>query len=142
MIKLFFVFVIDLIKLQKINKIPKKVLTYECNNITMILSYVFASKCNRIEIEKKKRINRKRCKNMTENKKKTKLVRIAMNFPEPLLNQVKDYAESLGVNMTNAFIFLVNQALQQKDMFNNFPIMISLLNELKQMENTKNFSDK
>ena len=79
---------------------------------------------------------------MTENKKKTKLVRIAMNFPEPLLNQVKDYAESLGVNMTNAFIFLVNQALQQKDMFNNFPIMISMLNELKQMENTKNFSDK
>lgn len=79
---------------------------------------------------------------MTENKKKTRLVRIAMNFPEPLLNQVKEYADSLGVNMTNAFIFLVNQALQQKDIFKNFPIMISMLNELKQMENSNNSSDK
>ena len=79
---------------------------------------------------------------MTENKKKTKLVRIAMNFPEPLLNQVKEYGDSLGVNMTNAFIFLVNQALQQKDVFKNFPLMVSMLNELKQMNNCNDSSNK
>ena len=78
---------------------------------------------------------------MTENKKKTKLIRIAMNFPEPLLNQVKEYGDSLGVNMTNAFIFLLHQALQQKDLFKKFHLMVSMLSEIKNLEKTSQSSD-
>ena len=78
---------------------------------------------------------------MTETKKKPELVRIGMNFPKPLLDRVKEYADSLCVNTTTAFIFLVNQALQQKDMYQNFPLMVSMINELKQYEKQENSSN-
>ena len=71
---------------------------------------------------------------MTTKKEKTKLVRVGMNLPETIVNQVKEYADSLGVNTTSAYIFLLNQALQQKEAFSNFPAMVAMFQELKQAQ--------
>lgn len=66
---------------------------------------------------------------MTENK--YTLTRVNMNLPTPLVYKVKDYANSLGVNVTSAYIILLNTALEQKDALKDLPRLISLLNDSK-----------
>lgn len=78
---------------------------------------------------------------MTKNNSKVELVRVGMNLPVQIVNQVKEYADSLGLTVTSAYIVLLNQALQQKDMVDNLPLMVTVLNELKKLEGNTDKND-
>lgn len=69
--------------------------------------------------------------------KNTELKRVNINLPSSIIDKVKIYADNLGINTTSAYIVLLNQALEQKDMMNNLPLMFSMFNELKALENIK-----
>ena len=63
--------------------------------------------------------------------KKIELKRVNVNLPSNLVQRVEDYALSLGVNTTNAYIILLNQALDYKDTLNNLPALLELISEYK-----------
>jgi hypothetical protein len=69
--------------------------------------------------------------------KNSELTRVSINLPLNIVEKVKSYADSLGINTTSAYIVLLNQALEQKDMMNNLPIMFSMFNEIKSLNNIK-----
>ena len=71
--------------------------------------------------------------------KKIELKRVNVNLPANLVQRVEDYALSLGVNTTNAYIILLNQALDYKDTLNNLPALLDLISEYKTstLENEK-----
>ena len=71
----------------------------------------------------------------------TKLERIGINIPSSLVKKVKDFADSLGINYTSAYIVLLNQALEQKDMLKNMPLIFSTINEMKQLTNNENIAN-
>lgn len=48
-------------------------------------------------------------------KDKIELTRVGMNLPVSIVERVKQYADSLGLNVTSAYIVLLNQALAQND---------------------------
>lgn len=74
---------------------------------------------------------------MATYKKKIELKRVNMNLPSSLVQRVDEYALSLGVNSTTAYIVLLNQALDQKDTLNNLPALMQMFNEFKDVQ-TKN----
>lgn len=69
--------------------------------------------------------------------KNTELKRVNINLPLSTIEKVKDYADSLGINTTSAYIVLLNQALDQKDIMNNLPLMFTMINELQKIGNVK-----
>lgn len=69
--------------------------------------------------------------------KNTELKRVNINLPLSTIEKVKDYADSLGINTTSAYIVLLNQALDQKDIMNNLPLMFTMVNELQKLSNVK-----
>lgn len=73
-------------------------------------------------------------------KNKVELKRVGMNLPVTIVNQVEDYANSLGLSVTSAYIVLLNRALEQKDMFENLPLMFSTINKIKQLETETNLN--
>lgn len=67
--------------------------------------------------------------------KNTELKRVNINLPNSIVEKVKDFADNLGINTTSAYIVLLNQALEQKDMMNNLPAMFSMISELQRIGN-------
>lgn len=61
------------------------------------------------------------------------LERISINVPSSIVKKVKEYADSLGINYTSAYIILLNQALEQKDMLKNFPLIYSTLDKFSSL---------
>jgi len=66
------------------------------------------------------------------------LTRVNMNLPTSIVERVKTYADDLGLNVTSAYIVLLNQALEQKDMVSKLPLMLSMMNDLKNINIEKN----
>lgn len=66
--------------------------------------------------------------------KKIELKRVNMNLPSNLVQRVEDYALSLGVNSTNAYIFLLNQALDYKDTMSNLPLLMDVITNINAIE--------
>lgn len=60
----------------------------------------------------------------------SELVRVNMNLPSTIVNQVKEYADNLGLNVTSAYIILLNQALEQKNMMVQLPTLLNILSGL------------
>ncbi len=73
--------------------------------------------------------------------KNEELSRVSINLPNTIIEKVKVYADSLGINVTSAYIVLLNQALEQKDMLSNLPLIFSALNEMKTLSNVVNEND-
>lgn len=48
------------------------------------------------------------------NEKRTKknLVKVSMNLPSHIIEKVKEFADFLGINVTSAYIILLNQGLR------------------------------
>lgn len=67
-------------------------------------------------------------------KNNTELIRVNINIPSNVVSRVKEYAENLGINTTSAYIVLLNQALDQKDIMNNLPLMFTMMNDLKSID--------
>ena len=66
------------------------------------------------------------------------LERISINIPSSIVSRVKEYADNLGINYTSAYIILLNQALDQKDMLNNLPLMYNMFNDAMKLTNNDN----
>lgn len=66
--------------------------------------------------------------------KKIELKRVNMNLPLHIVERVKEYADNLGLNTTSAYIVLLNQALDQKEMLTQMPMLVSMYNDMKQMQ--------
>ena len=78
---------------------------------------------------------------MTTKKNKVDLKRVNMNLPSYLVDRVVDYANSMGLNTTSAYIVLLNQALDQKETIDNMPIILELFkNELAKVTKTEDES--
>ena len=70
---------------------------------------------------------------MASKKSKVELTRVNINLPKNLVEKVKEYGESIGINTTSAYIVLLNQGLDQKIALNNFPLMFQMFQEAKNM---------
>lgn len=74
---------------------------------------------------------------MAMKKSKVELKRVSVNLPVNLVEKVEAYGESIGVNTTNAYIFLLNQALNQNASINSIPMIQQMMHQLQ----TSNFDD-
>lgn len=70
-----------------------------------------------------------------ENTKKNEFERVNINLPSALVVKVKEYAKALGINATSAYIVLLNQALDQKEMLSNMSAIYNMTNELQKLGN-------
>lgn len=79
---------------------------------------------------------------MAQNEKRD-ITRVNMNLPTKIVLQVKEYAEELGLPITQAYTVLLNQSLEQKDMLKNMPQILNSMAYLKYIANElKSNSDK
>lgn len=79
---------------------------------------------------------------MAQNEKRD-ITRVNMNLPTKIVLQVKEYAEELGLPITQAYTVLLNQSLEQKDMLKNMPQILNSMANLKDIANElKSYSDK
>ena len=88
-----------------------------------------------------KLVMKERTDTMARNKN-DELSRVSINLPNNIIDRVKKYADNLGINTTSAYIVLLNQALEQKDMLANMPMLFSMFSELKAMEEQKKLDTK
>ena len=68
---------------------------------------------------------------MAKTKTNIELKRVNINLPIHIIEKVKDYADNLGINTTSAYIVLINQALEQKDMLKQMPNLVSMYSDWK-----------
>lgn len=74
---------------------------------------------------------------------KRDITRVNMNLPTKIVLQVKEYAEELGLPITQAYTVLLNQSLEQKDMLKNMPQILNYMANLNDIANElKSNSDK
>lgn len=66
---------------------------------------------------------------MTKNNQKNELLRVNLNLPASVVEKVRDYADSVGINYTSAYIVLLNRGLEQMKAMDNLPVLTSLLSE-------------
>ena len=74
-------------------------------------------------------------------KKKIELKRVNMNLPADLVQKVVEYGESKGLNTTSAYIVLLNQALDQRNAYDNFPLFIELMQKYPNILNEQSKDD-
>lgn len=80
---------------------------------------------------------------MTKAKTNINLKRVNINLPINIIEQVKTYADELGINTTSAYILLLNQALEYKEIMKQMPTLITLYSDMKnalKVEDNKNLS--
>lgn len=78
---------------------------------------------------------------MANVKKKTDFTRVSINLPTYLVNKVKDYADSVGVNATTGYIMLLNNALDQKATLTTLPEVFKIYDEIKKILPNENDND-
>lgn len=78
---------------------------------------------------------------MTKTKTNVELKRVNINLPINIIEQVKSYADDLGINTTSAYIVLINQALQYKDMVKQMPTLITMYSDMKNALNVEDKKD-
>ncbi len=65
------------------------------------------------------------------NVKKNDKTRINLNIPTSIVDKVKKYADEMGLNLTSAFIVLINKGLEQNEIYTQLPMLTALLNSAK-----------
>lgn len=80
---------------------------------------------------------------MTKNNQKNELLRVNLNLPASVVEKVRDYADSVGINYTSAYIVLLNRGLEHIKAMDNLPVLTSLLNDMIKMQsaNLKQIED-
>lgn len=68
---------------------------------------------------------------MTKTKRNTEVRRINANIPIKLANKVEEYANENMLNLTSAYITLLNQALNQYELLKAMPMYTQLLQNPK-----------
>lgn len=72
---------------------------------------------------------------------KRDITRVNMNLPTQIVIRVKEYAEELGLPITQAYTVLINMALQQKDVISYMPALLKGVNDLKQLADEQKLND-
>ena len=72
-----------------------------------------------------------------KDKNKLELVRVNINLPKNVIERVKEYADEIGIPMTQAYIVLINMALQQKDVIAMMPALMKGIAELKEISDNQ-----
>ena len=67
---------------------------------------------------------------MAKEKSNVELKRVNINLPTNLVDRVKEYADNLGVNTTSAYVFLLNQALNQLDQIQYMPVLAEVSKQI------------
>lgn len=90
---------------------------------------------------KKRLEKRKGLINMAMKKSNIDLKRVNMNLPSDLVDRVVAYGDKLGINTTNAYIVLLNQALDQQTTLHSLPQIYEVMMQLKTLETIKDKLD-
>ena len=67
---------------------------------------------------------------MANKKSKVELTRININIPKELHDSVRQYANNLGINLTSAFIVLINNGLNNDELLKKLPKLINLYDSI------------
>lgn len=70
--------------------------------------------------------------------KNVQLKRVNINLPSDLVDKVKEYGDSLGINTTSAYIVLLNRALEQKQSIDLLPLIFDTIKQNPQLINSIN----
>lgn len=68
---------------------------------------------------------------------KRDITRVNMNLPTQMVNKVKEYAEELGLPITQAYTVLIYMALEQKDMIKLMPGLMKCITDLKELSDSQ-----
>lgn len=71
---------------------------------------------------------------------KRDITRVNMNLPTQMVIKVKEYADSLGLPVTQAYTVLINMALEQKDMIKLMPELLKGVSDLKEVADSQKSS--
>ncbi len=71
---------------------------------------------------------------------KRDITRVNMNLPTQMVTKVKEYADSLGLPVTQAYTVLINMALEQKDIINLMPELLKGVSDLKEVADSQKSS--
>lgn len=71
---------------------------------------------------------------------KRDITRVNMNLPTQMVTKVKEYADSLGLPITQAYTVLINMALEQKDMIKAMPELLKGVSDLKELADSQKSS--
>ncbi len=74
-------------------------------------------------------------------KNKIELTRVNTNLPTILVERVQEYANSMGINFTNACIVLLNNALNYQKSLDNLPLLINAVEQLKGLSNKEDLEN-
>jgi len=72
---------------------------------------------------------------------KRDITRVNMNLPTQMVNKVKEYAEELGLPITQAYTVLINMALEQKDVIKLMPRLMKGITDLKELSDSQKLYD-
>lgn len=67
---------------------------------------------------------------MAKTKSNIELTRVNINLPTSLVEDIKEYADSIGINTTSAYIVLLNQALEYKTVMASMPVLLEAYKQL------------
>lgn len=73
--------------------------------------------------------------------KKRDITNVNMNLPTPMVLKVKEYANNLGLPITQAYVVLINMALEHKDTLNAIPRLLELAENYKLNQSSELESD-
>lgn len=71
---------------------------------------------------------------------KRDITRVNMNLPTQMVTKVKEYADSLGLPVTQAYTVLINMALEQKDMIKAMPELLKGVSDLQELADSQKSS--
>lgn len=71
---------------------------------------------------------------------KRDITRVNMNLPTQMVTKVKEYADSLGLPVTQAYTVLINMALEQKDMIKAMPELLKGVSDFKELADSQKSS--
>lgn len=78
---------------------------------------------------------------MKEEKEKNKLVRVNINLPQSVIEKVKEYSKSTGLNYTSAYVSLLNQAIDYNKLIKQIPMILEAFEEIKKSFPENNIND-
>lgn len=71
---------------------------------------------------------------------KRDITRVNMNLPTQMVTKVKEYADSLGLPVTQAYTVLINRALDYEVITKKFPELIKGIADLKELADSQKSS--
>lgn len=71
-------------------------------------------------------------------KRNVELTRVNINLPSDVVSRVKEYANYLGLPITQTYVVLINFGLEQKELIKNLPSFLKLISDINENPELKN----